>query len=288
MQVPGQVRAALQSLLGSKPGSWRGVTGGCSPAGRARVGLADGRSVFAKWAADEDTSKALRAEWRVYREVRGDFMPRVFGYVEDPGLLVIEDLGDLHWPPPWREDEPRRAVEALRRAQRCAAPDGLPKLESFRDFLTGWRNVAEDPAPFLGLGAASEEWLAAALPKLLAAEAAVVLEGDDFLHFDARGDNLCIGDDGRVVFVDWNWACVGNGAFDLAQLAVSIRADGGPEPDRLLDDDGGAAALLAGFYASRAGLPPIPEAPAVRDLQRHCLGAALPWAARVLGLPAPC
>jgi hypothetical protein len=248
------------------------------------VELEDGSTVFAKWAVDDDTAGWLHDEWRIYGFVRSDFLPAVHGFSEDPTLLVLEDLGAWHWPPPWRDDDAQCAVEALRSVHICAAPAGLPRLESFRDFLTGWRLVAEDPAPFLSLGLASEEWLEASLPALLEAEASVDLEGDALLHFDARGDNLCFGDDGRTALVDWNWACVGNGTLDVAILAASIHADGGPAPETLLPDDEGMAALIAGFWASRAGLPPPEGTTGVRELQLHCLRAALPWATRVLGL----
>ncbi len=92
--------------------------------------------------------------------------------------------------------------------------------------------------------------------------------------------------DGRVVLVDWNWACVGNGTLDVAVLAASIDADGGPKAEDLLSDDGGTATILAGFWASKAGLP-APDATHVRRIQLHCLRSALPWTARVLGLPSP-
>jgi hypothetical protein len=44
------------------------------------------------------------------------------------------------------------------------------------------------------------------------------------------------------------------------------------------------AAWLAGFFAARAGLPIIPDAPLVRRVQREQLSTALPWAQRALGL----
>jgi hypothetical protein len=44
---------------------------------------------------------------------------------------------------------------------------------------------------------------------------------------------------------------------------------------------------MSGFFAARAGLPPIPTAPHVREVQLAQLRTALPWAARALGLPPP-
>jgi len=45
------------------------------------------------------------------------------------------------------------------------------------------------------------------------------------------------------------------------------------------------AALVAGFFAARAGLPWISDAPRVRLAQRQQLSTALPLAIRALELP---
>ena len=47
------------------------------------------------------------------------------------------------------------------------------------------------------------------------------------------------------------------------------------------------AAWLLGFFAARAGLPPIPDAPGVRPIQLAQLEVVLPWACRLLALPPP-
>jgi len=86
------------------------------------------------------------------------------------------------------------------------------------------------------------------------------------------------------VLVDWNLACVGNGLFDVAFWLPSLRLEGGPEPWEVLPHAGALAAAVAGFFASRAGLPPPIGAPTVREFQRRQLEVALPWAARELGL----
>jgi hypothetical protein len=87
------------------------------------------------------------------------------------------------------------------------------------------------------------------------------------------------------VLVDWNLACVGNGAFDVAFWLPSLRLEDGPEPWEVMTQAGPLAAAVAGFFAARAGLPPPEGAPTVRDFQRRQLDVALPWAARELGLP---
>ena len=47
------------------------------------------------------------------------------------------------------------------------------------------------------------------------------------------------------------------------------------------------AALISGYFAARAGLPLIPDAPRVRVVQKQQLGVALPWVMRALHLPTP-
>jgi aminoglycoside phosphotransferase (APT) family kinase protein len=110
------------------------------------------------------------------------------------------------------------------------------------------------------------------------------------LHFDVRSDNLCLIED-RALFVDWNHACIGNPVLDTASWLPSLEAEGGPAPEEVLAPDtpglAEIAALLAGYFCARAGLPEIPQAPHVRRLQREQAGTALPWAARMLGLPPP-
>ena len=80
----------------------------------------------------------------------------------------------------------------------------------------------------------------------------------------------------------------GDPRFDLASWLPSLEAEGGPAPEEILGSPAPElAALLAGYFCSHAGLPPIPEAPHVRELQLRQARTALPWAARELGLPPP-
>ena len=88
-----------------------------------------------------------------------------------------------------------------------------------------------------------------------------------------------------MLVIDWNFTCRGNGLLDLAFWLPSLHAEGGPEPERALPDAPGWAALIAEFFACRAGLPTIPTAPRVREVQLAQLRTALPWAVRALGLP---
>jgi hypothetical protein len=279
-------RAEVAAASGATPLGWQPVAGGGYAENTAdwRVELEDGRRVFVKYALDDLAAGWLRKEHRVYAAVSAPFMPKLVGWHGgDRPLLVLEDLGDAHWPPPWRDGDVEDVVAALEVVAATPPPTGLPELKELRDHLNGWELVAEDPELVLSTGLCSREWLESALPALREAAAGCDLSGDALVHFDVRSDNLCF-HDGRVVLVDWNLACVGNPLVDVVGWLPSLRVEGGPEPWAILPDSGGLTALLAGYFASRAGLPAPPTAPRVRPFQLAQAQIAVPWAARELGL----
>jgi hypothetical protein len=276
---------ALERLLGAPVIDERPVAGGYTNARRDIVTLADGRTAFVKRAVDDQTRGWLEAEQRIYAAVSGSFMPRVLA--SGDGVLALENLSAGHWPPPWRGGDVRAVRAALDELHAVTPPPGLPHPQEADDLRGGWPTVAADPEPFLSLGLASPEWLGESLPTLLDAAERAELDGDSLVHLDVRSDNLCLRD-GRCLIVDWNWAARGNPELDLAFWLPSLRLEGGPEPDAVGGELAPAlAALSAGFFACRAGLPEPPVAPGLRAAQRAQLEVALPWAARVLGLSRP-
>lgn len=255
--------------------------------GKWSVELDDGRRVFIKLALDELAVGWLRDEWRVYSTLSAGFLPELVAWHDSDGMtfLAIEDLAHAHWPPPWLAGQVSLVLETLDEVHAATPPAQVPALSDLREALDGWPTVAADPEPFLSTGVCSREWLAAALPRLAQAASECELDGEALLHLDLRSDNLCIRE-GRVLLVDWNHACTGNPAIDVVAWAPSLRLEGGPEPWDLVPESGGLAALIAGFFAARAGLPAPATAPAVRMFQRRQAEVALPWAARELGLAA--
>jgi aminoglycoside phosphotransferase (APT) family kinase protein len=279
--------AEVADALGSPPRAWHEIVGGYTRnARRWRVELADGRTAFVKLALDELAARWLRDEHRVYAALEAPYLPAFLGWHDgEIALLALEDLTEARWPPPWREGDIAAALAVLEAIHATPPPASLERLEDRLDQLQGWPLVAADPDPFLATGICAPEWLEEALPALLQSEASCRFDGDDFLHFDFRSDNICF-DGARIVVLDWNWACLGNGVVDLAAWLPSLRVEGGPEPWAILPASGGAAAFVAGFFAARAGLPPPPTAAAdVRELQRRQGEVALEWAARELALP---
>jgi Phosphotransferase enzyme family len=279
--------AELAAAVGAAPVRAESVTGGGYGTNTAkwRLELADGRRAFSKLALDEVAAEWLRDEYRIYAGVRGSFIAELLGWHDDGRrtLLVIEDLGDADWPPPWSPDRIDAVLTALDELHTTAPPAGLPTLESLRERIDGWPAVATDREPLLATGLCSRSWLDAALPALMRAAAECELGGGALLHFDVRSDNVCFRDR-RAILVDWNLAAVGNPLMDVVFWLPSLRLEGGPPPWELVADSQGFAALVAGFFASRAGLPPPATAPTVREFQRRQAAVALPWAARELGL----
>ena len=280
------LRAKVEVLLRRRIESARPAAGGYTHAARWIVTLDNGRAAYVKAATDESTARWLHRELAFYESVSAPFLAEVIA-VDDSNenpILVLEDLSHAHWPPPWDESSIARAREALDAIAATSPPPHLGRAEADIADYTGWSDIAADPAPFLSLGLATAAWLERALPVLLAAESSSDFAGDSLLHHDFRSDNLCLLPD-RVVVVDWNFANIGNPVLDLAAWLPSLHSEGGPLPETLLADSQGFSALWAGYFASRAGLPVIPHAPRVRQVQRTQALSALPWAARELRLP---
>jgi hypothetical protein len=275
-------RRALERRLRAKP--LRRVDRGYTLMERWIVELPDESRAFAKLAVDDSTAGFLRDEYRIYEQVEASFLPRLLAWDDDGRLpiLLLEDLAGAHWPPPWRPGDLELVRAALDALHDTAPPDGLPLLT--QDELHTWREVEADPTPFLELALCSPEWFDRALPELIAASERCRVEGDSFLHLDVRSDNICIAD-GRAVLVDWNWAGRGNPIVDLAFWLPSLYVEGGPPPTEMLPDAGELTAVVSGFFAPLAGLPPPAGAPTVRPLQLAQLKVALPWAVDALGLP---
>jgi thiamine kinase-like enzyme len=276
----------IERLIGAKVESYKPVEGGYTPAMRLLCRTTRA-SFFVKVGVTPLTSTFLRREIRLYNSIRGDFLPRLVASEdhESAPILVLEDLSASYWPPPW---DARRIDLVL--AQINTMHNTQVSLESYAQIHgtrgSNWQAVAADPAPFLALGLADTPWLDVALPLLLRYEERCSTDGNSLTHWDLRSDNICI-TDSRAIFIDWNHACLSNPQLDLGFWLPSLAYEGGPEPESILPEAPEIAAWVAGFFAARAGLPGIHDAPRVRLVQRQQLQIALPWAARALDLPPP-
>jgi hypothetical protein len=284
----------VRRALGAAPVAWRAVPGHGAPSTRRFVvELPGGGTAFVKIAAFDYVAEWFRDERLAYDALGGmPFVPRFLGWDDDgeAPLLALEDLSGARWPPPWDRSSVDAVLTTLDALHAAIPRFGLPTAEERQFGLDSWPDVAADPAPFLATGLCSPGWLTNHFRALATASAAARIEGEHVLHFDVRSDNLCF-TERRALLVDWNNACIGNPVLDTASWLPSLQAEGGPTPEDVVAPDTPElpeiAALLAGYFCARAGLPEISQAPHVRQLQLKQARTALPWAARMLGLPPP-
>jgi hypothetical protein len=280
------VASRVKRIIGRELTLWTSIAGGYTPA--QRWAAADKSiSVFVKCGVTPTTASMLRREILAYEQIRAEFMPVLIGSDDDGDtpILVIENLSYAYWPPPWKENSVAQVIDAI--AEMHEMHVRLPLYaSSHHGRASGWHVVAENPGPFLSLGIASADWLDAALPTLISAEAACNPNGDVLTHWDLRSDNICITRQG-VKFIDWAEACLSNPKLDLGFWLPSLAHEGGPLPQAVLGDEPEIAAWVSGFFAASAGLPTIADAPFVRRVQREQLVTALTWAVHSLGVDAP-
>ncbi len=317
--VPQDLRLAIEATMKSPVARGHRVFGGYGPSATFRIRLADGRTLFAKGAgkgSNEVNWRVVPTEEGAYRGLASirPIAPAFFGSVTTDGwhLLLLEDLSRAARVPPWTEELALGAMRDIAafhlrgmrergKVQRLE-PDGM---------TDNWRGLREDPVRrgwFLGLyGGRRQEagaWLEEGLERLAAAEARLLDANQPWsvIHTDIRSDNLRFRR-GRLVLFDWALVCDGPCILDLYAFLPSLVAEGGTEAPRLLPAyraamaaggaaipgvaEQAAASAVAGYFAMRAGQPPIPGLPRLREVQRMQLATALDLAAVFLGLPLP-
>jgi hypothetical protein len=277
--------ARAERILRRNTDAWTPVDRGYTPAERWLAATSTS-SVFVKCGATPLTAKWLRREFHAYAQVKGPFIPEIVGWEDDERapMLILEDLSQNIWPPPWtreRIDQVRECLDAMH-----ATHAAMPSFNAIHGRVSGWNDVAVDPAEFLSLKIAPAAWLDKALPMLLQAESACPTLGAVLTHWDIRSDNICITPRG-VKLIDWPASCLSNPKLDLGFWLPSLASEGGPLPEAMLPDEPEVAAWICGFFAARAGKPEIADAPLVRSVQRRQLTAALSWAIRALQLTDP-
>ena len=286
MQSPSpDLIARTERILRSKTTAWTPVNRGYTPAERWLT-TTSSSSAFVKCGVTSLTAKWLRREFHAYDQVTGSFIPELIGWEDDENapLLIIADLSQSFWPPPWTPERIDRVRDCLDEMHGTRA--AMPPFAAIHGRVSGWNDVAANPAEFLSLKMASSAWLEKSLPLLLQAESACSTEGTALTHWDIRSDNICITSHG-VKLIDWPASCLSNPKLDLGIWLPSLASEGGPLPETILPNVPQVAAWICGFFAARAGQPEILDAPLVRSVQRRQLAAALPWAIRALHLSEP-
>jgi hypothetical protein len=284
-----ETESAVVSALGEQVTLWAPVSGGYSAAGLWVIETTVGRRLFVKAATTDLTARFLRDEMVVYGAVQAAYLPEVEAWVDDGHrpLLILEDLSDSFWPPPWTDEDVRRVWGTCEAIAATAPPPGLTRTASMSGLGdVYWPAIADDPRCVVALGVAPSAWLADVLPALVAAEAGANLSGSSLVHADIRSDNVCVRP--RVRVVDWNWAFAGNPALDLVGWLPSLHLEGGPAPWELMSGEPGLVTRLAGYWLHYATKPVPDEVRGnIREFQRAQGAVALEWAARELDLPRP-
>ncbi len=297
-QLPAEVRAGVEEILGARVVSATSQPGGLSPGSADRVLTDDGGAAFVKAvssAQNEDSPAIHRAEAAVCRQLPPQVPAARFLGVHDDGdwvALVLEDVEGRHPATPWVTSELEASLQALATIARRLTPSpvtGVPTaVDALATTLDGWARLSADPPGDL------HPWVAAHLDDLveLSRRGVRSLTGDTVVHMDVRADNLLLTTSGEVVLVDWPWAFVGAPWADTIGLLVNVNLHGGHDVDRLVREYAAGAtaaevdgflAGLTGFFLDGARLPDPPGLPTLRGFQRAQGDATLAWLARRLG-----
>jgi hypothetical protein len=317
--VPPELRKQVAEKMASPIRRATRVFGGYGPSATFRLFLEDSRTIFAKGAGQGSIAenwRVLPLEEAVYRDVTAivPISPRYFGSVSVDGwhLLLLEDLRNAKKVPSWSEALALQAIRDIAafhvRGLSEAGKVGAIASKGVTDNWLNIKNSSDERNYFLGLFQENrneaETWLDAVIDTLITIESELMRPDQPWglIHNDIRSDNLRFRD-GNLVLFDWALACRGPLIFDAGFFFPSIEGEGGPPAESLLPEykkvmaangidfpvfaEQSAAVATAGFFASRAGKPPIPLLPRLRYIQRLQLGPALRWSSNLLGLPYP-
>jgi aminoglycoside phosphotransferase (APT) family kinase protein len=301
-EVPEVARRAFADWAGSPVVAVLSQPSGFSPGVAARVRLSDGRGMFVKAIGPKpnpDSPAFHRMEARIVSALpAGVPAPRLrWVYDENNWVILAFDEIDGHHPAqPWRDDELQGILDGMVSLAGVLTPSPLRAGEvrtlgeQLATRIRGWQILRDAPPDGL------DEWSRRHLDELayLEARAPAAAIGDTLLHFDVRADNILIGPDGRVWFVDWPHACVGAAWFDAVAFAPSVTMQGGPPPEEALaryngtraaDPDNVTAciATVAGFFTRTTLEPPPPGLPTVRAFQAAQAIVAREWLTRRTG-----
>ena len=249
---------------------------------------ASGETAFTKYATKQEAIEGLQNEHLAYASLDLPCLPRLIGWQAGTreALLLLEDLRDASWPPPWTDDVVEQVVGALQELEGVTAPPGLRRLADADVSPDAWEEIGRSPEGLVGLGVCSEDWLARAQAPLRRVAKASTVTGKHVVHGDVVRGNVCVRD-GQALLVDWSYAARGNPKFDLAFWLPAQHSEGGPPPDDFLPDSEGLSARMAGFWAVRAVAELPSELKGLSAMYRRYMVSALGWAARELDLPPP-
>ncbi|MBD0737389.1 aminoglycoside phosphotransferase family protein [Streptomyces sp. CBMA29] len=298
-ELPAEVRGEAEARLGARVATARTQAGGFSPGVAARLRLTDGTRAFVKAvtsAANPESPGIHRSEAKVAAALPCEVpAPRLLASFErdDWVVLLFEDIEGRTPAQPWDAAELERVLTAVGDLATLLTPspvDVPPVAEANAETFRGWRALATAHAAGTDDLTGLAPWAVHHLAELAELEAgwARAATGKTLAHSDLRADNLLLTADGRVMVVDWPWACLAAPWFDLLLMLPSVGMQGGPPPAEIFDrhpvaagaDPDGVTAVVAafaGFLLGNARRPAPPGLPTLRPFQ-HAQGVvALDW-----------
>jgi aminoglycoside phosphotransferase len=213
--VPGDVRKAIEELLGRKVRTAQSRPGGFSEGVAARLGLEDDTDVFVKaisTASEPSVAGFHRREAAVARRLPAGLpVPRLLAAYDDGEwvALLFEHVTGALPAQPWRPGDLERVLAAATAMAHALTPSPIPAADAARPRLRGWADLDRPADP----------WAAAHRDELIRLEAAP-LDGDTLLHGDLYPFNVLLDAD-RVRVVDWPHAWVGPAYADVLTLMSS-------------------------------------------------------------------
>lgn len=296
-ELPAEVRAGVELLLGEPVAEARSQEEGFSPGTADRLVLASGRRVFVKAASsevNEHSATLHRKEARITALLPASVpAPKLLGTYDDGTwvALILADVEGRHPKLPWAADEVGAVLDVLAKLAASPAPDELdvPLLEDeFKGIFAGWDRVRDEGqlqevAQTMGNWAVENIALLAELAKDSAAETA----GNQIVHGDLRADNILLSDHGAVL-IDWPWTSRGAIWTDGLAVLINVRVyDQDADVDSwlehpLFDELAGRSvnsflAGVAAYFAYHCLLEPPPGLPTLRAFQQRQGRAVLTW-----------
>jgi hypothetical protein len=302
-QLPTEVRSFVEDAAGAPVVAAESAGTGFTPGFASRLDLADERRIFVKAASSADDTLHGWPLSDAYREEVRKLAALPPGIGAPPVLWHCDvEIAGLQWiiagfqyvdgtPPrrPWRSDQLRLVLDKLTAVAEALTfvpleiglqPISTELVAGYADRLSAVRSRSGD-----------SEWLRAVY--MLCDDAPELTAGCSVVHLDLRDDNILIGADRHVWFVDWNWPAVGAPWLDLVCVLLSARGDGidvdlllaqhpltCDVPPRSIDS---LLAVLWSFWAVAVEKPTPASSPFLRIHQRWYLDVTEDWLRDRLG-----